>query len=109
MNFLGIFALIFFSAPFCEKRKDMNPFDKKYILFLFLGPIILLTVFTVVSGGEIKTSWLLPCYLLAGVFCFVWLKPVPLTKRGIKIFLILVFSFSWIHFVRFFFSEGYYR
>lgn len=66
------FFLLFF------RRDDAMPsgrFDRRFVAILAWGPFILTLLFSVVSGGSINYSWVVPCFPLLGLFFVLWFKP----------------------------------
>ena len=67
----------------------LSPKDKKFLFLTFInfGPIILITITSLLTGSKIKTMWLTPFYLYFGLF-FIYLFKEKINLKKLKIFFI---------------------
>lgn len=66
------FFLLFFRR---DEAMPSGRFDRRFVAILTWGPFILTLLFSVVSGGSINYSWVVPCFPLLGLFLVLWFKP----------------------------------
>ena len=99
---LGAF-LVYFTAFYKQKRFDVkaNRFQKNFLLFLGLMPVLLMTLISFVFGLKLKSMWGFPCYYLAGVMLFVFF-PCKLTSVFKKRMYIGVYAMLFL----LFFAQG---
>ena len=69
----GIFAIFFC----CRDRKAPAPerFDRIFVGVIAWGPFALTLLFSLLTGGGINYSWVVPCFLWFGLFCFLFYRP----------------------------------
>ena len=66
------FLLIFFRR---DPAMASDLFDRRFVAFLGLGPFAFTLLFSLLSGGSINYSWVVPCFPLSGLFLVLWFKP----------------------------------
>lgn len=66
------FFLLFFRR---DEAMPSGRFDRRFVAILAWGPFILTLLFSVISGGSINYSWVVPCFPLLGLFFVLWFKP----------------------------------
>ena len=72
---LPFFLLSFFLVKKIFIRKIIIDEKITFILFIFILPILLMILTSVIMGAEIRTMWMTPFYLLAGVsFVLIYKK-----------------------------------
>jgi len=82
------FSLIAFAVVFFLRDHQAAPVDKfkrQFVTCICWGPPLLTLLFSVITGGTIKCSWLTPCFSLLGLFMVIMWRPV-VTDRKIKLF-----------------------
>ena len=91
---LPFFLLSFFLVKKIFIRKIIIDEKITFILFIFILPILLMILTSVIMGAEIRTMWMTPFYLLAGVsFVLIYKKNIEIKnlKKFIFTFFILFF------------------
>ena len=91
---LPFFLLSFFLVKKIFIRKIIIDEKITFILFIFILPILLMILTSVIMGAEIRTMWMTPFYLLAGVsFVLIYKKNIETKnfKKFIFTFFILFF------------------
>ena len=87
-------------------KKELAPFGRKVILYAALGPLILSSLFALVTGGMVLVSWLTPYFVFATPLLVMWYRPVP-ERFTFKLFAgfvilaatltVLMFGFEYLH------------
>ena len=87
------FALIFFKRSW---RGAAAPFFGKFFLgAVALGPLTLTFLFALLTGGDVKTSWLTPCYTWTGAFLFyTWNPSISIRQAGLFSVFTVIFVFA---------------
>ncbi len=91
---IGILIPFFIMGFFLLKK--INPkiiYDEKliFLTFTFLIPILLITLTSIIMGIKIRTMWMTPFYLIAGVvFIHIFKKNVNLKKLNKFLFVFLI-------------------
>ena len=86
---LGILIPVIIMLLTFVKIKKINFYDLKkdkyFLLLINITPIILMFLTSIIFGAKIRTMWMTPFYLFAGVF-LIQLYKVYLTKKNLKKF-----------------------
>lgn len=69
---VALVAFFFLRAP--EKYR-IDRFDRIFVNVICWGPLALSICFSLITGGKIQYSWMLPCFSLVGLFYLVNVKP----------------------------------
>ena len=85
------FAALFFLPR--GKARDIPKFDRLFILAAALGPMILSSLFALLTGGRILPSWLTPYFVFAPLFLIWQYRPV-FARRRLKCLAVLVVLFA---------------
>ncbi len=81
---LAIFALCFLRKP----RNNLSSADKRYLIIMGFGPLLLTTGFSVITGAHLRHMWGTPLFNLLGLFLIAWFAP-QLTRKNTRRFIIL--------------------
>ena len=95
---IAVLAALFFRrerGPGEEKTDPERRFQLLFLTFICWGPYALTLLFSLVTGGRINYSWVLPCFSLLPLFAVYLYRPV-VTARGLRFFLGAFFLFSLI-------------
>ena len=113
----GVFgvAVIFFALffPWRRKREDRpqySAFDKVFVWACCWGSFGSALLFSMVTGGKINYSWVVPCFPFLGVWLFmVWSPRITRIKARAYLTAVLLmgFAFGVIFFVRDLEKQGY--
>lgn len=77
-------ALIAFALIFHRRSTSVGEpgrFDKLFVSVICWGPFSLTLLFSILTGGEIKYSWLTPDFLLMGLFLVMFWRPFVSAPR----------------------------
>jgi len=59
------------------KASGSSKFDRLFIFAVALGPMILSSLFALLTGGKVLESWLTPYFVFAPLFLVMWYRPIP--------------------------------
>ena len=90
-----VVPLVPFFLLFFRRDAAMSPerFDRCFTAILGWGPFALTLLFSLVSGGSVNYSWVVPCFPLLGLFLVVWWKPL-LNRFSLRYFTGFVMLFG---------------
>jgi len=91
-------SLIAFGVLFLKRDPALpqaSRFDKIFISFACFGPFICTLLFSAVTGGSIKYSWMTPGVSLSGL-CLVTLWRPLITSLRLKLFVVFVAVFGFV-------------
>ncbi len=77
-------SLIAFAVIFHRRSKSLPPassFNKLFLAVICWGPFALTMLFSILTGGEIKYSWLTPDFILLGLFLVAFWRPFVSVPR----------------------------
>ena len=66
-----------------------SKFDRLFIFAVGLGPMILSSLFALLTGGRVLRSWLTPYYVFLPLLPIMWYRPIP-ELRPLKRLVVLV-------------------
>ncbi len=75
------------------KAREFSNFDRLFLLAAGLGPIVLSSLFALLTGGRILPSWLTPYFVFAPLLLIFVCRPV-FARRQLKILAALVILFA---------------
>ena len=59
------------------KAPDSSKFDRLFVFAVALAPMILSSLFALLTGGNVHESWLTPYFVFAPLILILWYRPVP--------------------------------
>ena len=68
-------------ATSLEKEKTISLFDKRFLLFIGLGPFLLTVLLSAVMGMKLRAAWGQPLLSLWSILLLAWLQPFVTPKR----------------------------
>lgn len=91
------FFLLFFRR---DREMSSGAFERRFVALLAWGPFVLTLLFSVISGGSLNYSWVVPCFPMFGLFLVLWYKPYinRFSLRGFTGFVVIL----WIVFAAIF-------
>ena len=94
-QYLALLILPFAVLAFLPRGKDPGfpKFDRLFVFSVALAPIILSSLFALISGGRVHRSWLTPFFVFVPLLLILRYRPV-LSLRRLKIFTALVIGLS---------------
>ena len=94
---LAVLAAIFFRREHLsgEEREPEWGFQSFFLTAICWGPYALTLLFSLLTGGRINYSWILPCFSLLPLFAVYWYRPV-VTVRRLRIFIGVLLLFTLI-------------
>ena len=75
------------------KARDIPKFDRLFIFAVGLGPMILSSLFALLTGGRVLPSWLTPYFVFAPLFLIGQYRPV-FARRRLRCLAALVILFA---------------
>lgn len=69
------FFLLFLRREKAIQSDPSDPFHRRFVLILTWCPFALTLLFSIISGGSVNYSWVVPCFPLLGLFLVLYLKP----------------------------------
>jgi len=96
-NFLGalvLFAFIYFGARTAEDKTEptkISNFDKRFLFFVGIGPFIITTGLSAITGMRLYSMWGAPLLSLWGIILLAWLQPT-VTRQSFLRFSTAVYS-----------------
>ena len=84
------FAALFFLPR--GKAREFPKFDRLFILAAALGPMILSSLFALLTGGKVRPAWMTPYFVFAPLF-LIWLYRPVFERRQLKYLAALVILF----------------
>ena len=95
---IAVLALVFFRREKPQEGAAADPergFQLFFLSVLCWGPYALTLLFSLITGGKINYSWILPCFSLLPLFAVYLYRPV-VTEPRLKLFLGFVLLFALI-------------
>ena len=88
---IPFFVLCFFLVKKIKFRINLK--DKKllFLIFIFITPIMLMLITSIITGSKVRTMWMTPFYLFQGLFV-VYIFKNQINLKKIKNFLICFVS-----------------
>jgi len=74
--------------PVIEKLKPLTNFNKSFLLWISLGPLLLTVLISLIGGLKLRAGWGQPLLSYFALLLLVFLKP-KITKNRLKLFFIL--------------------
>lgn len=105
---LILFACLFIGKkPFAaSKQIKLTSFDKQFLFYVGLAPLILTLLLSLLCGTNLRAGWGMPLLSLSGIMLVAWFPP-NLTRKKLYCFILAIFtlmsilltgySFSLIH------------
>ena len=97
-NYLVLLILPLGALFFLPRGKDPGfpKFDRLFVFSVALGPMIITSLFALLTGGKIISSWLTPFFVFVPLYLILCYRPVP-ARRPLKLLVALVIIFTVIH------------
>ena len=94
-QYLALLILPFATLVFLPRGKDpgFSKFDRLFVFSVALAPIILSSLFALISGGRVHRSWLTPFFVFVPLLLILRYRPV-FSLRRLKIFTALVIGLT---------------
>ncbi|MCF7790658.1 MAG: glycosyltransferase family 39 protein [Victivallales bacterium] len=91
LGFLSLFLLLSLTFLLAERKKGnkIGSFNKKFLLYMGLGPFFIAFISPLLTSEELVVRWGRPCFSLVGIIVMASIKP-KITKKVFKRFLLLL-------------------
>ena len=104
-NFIDVLGLFILLCPFYmhkeiapKSQPSLTIFNKQFLFFTGLGPLILSLMLCFISGDYFPPRWSTPYFFTLGIIAMAYLKPA-ISKKQIKQFAIILILFSSLLFI----------
>lgn len=77
------FGVFFFRRS--ARWNTVSPFNRTFVTILCFGPFVMTLLFSLLTGGELKYSWMVPGFSLLGLFVVMAWQPL-ITPWRLKLF-----------------------
>ena len=93
MQYLVLLVLPSAALFLLPRGKDpgFSKFDRLFVFFVALAPIILSSLFALLTGGKVLRSWLTPYFVFSPLLLILWYRPVS-ELRPLKCFAALMIA-----------------
>lgn len=85
------FGIIFFRRS--ARWNTVSLFNRTFVTVLCFGPLVMTLLFSLLTGGELKYSWMVPGFSLLGLFVVMAWQPL-ITAARLKLFVTFAVVFS---------------
>ncbi len=110
-----VVSLVAYLVLFITRRKKESgqsgvKFDQVFLNIICWGPFSFTLLFSLITGGRINYSWVLPCFALLGVYFFYYYRPLIKSfnfRAAIAIMILAGIIFGSIFVIRSTWHQGY--
>ncbi len=96
---LCLLPALFLYIPFYKgavNKFQTNDFDRRFLLVMGLGPLLVTLLFSLVTNSELTSSWGVPFFSLTGILWLAWSQPI-ITKQRLGYFFVLTVFLVLVH------------